>query len=84
MEWLLSSQPWPLLALATLLYAIGGAVYRLYFSPVAGFPGPRLAALTFLYEFYYDFFLQGRYSWKIQQLHTRYGTCIAPFQLQPL
>jgi hypothetical protein len=28
------------------LYTIYGAIYRLYLSPIAGFPGPKLAALT--------------------------------------
>lgn len=46
---------------------------RLYFCPVAAFPGPRLAALTFWYEFYYDVVCKGRYTWKIQQLHEKYG-----------
>lgn len=33
---------------ATLLcYLALTATYRLYFSPVSNFPGPRLAALTF-------------------------------------
>lgn len=33
-------------AALVLLYLIRGAVYRLYLSPLAKFPGPKLAALT--------------------------------------
>lgn len=42
----------PLVAGAFLLYTIYGAVYRLYLSPIAGFPGPKLAALTLWYVGY--------------------------------
>ena len=28
-------------------YIFFGAIYRLFFSPIAKFPGPRLAALSF-------------------------------------
>ena len=70
-----------LLSLYTLLlallafsaYCISLAVYRLYFSPIAKFPGPKLAALTLWYEFYYDVVQRGRYTWKIAELHERYG-----------
>jgi hypothetical protein len=34
---------------ALVLYLITGAVYRVYLSPVAKFPGPKLAALTLWY-----------------------------------
>jgi hypothetical protein len=37
---------------ALLLYTIYGAVYCLYLSPIAGFPGPKLAALTLWYVGY--------------------------------
>lgn len=48
-------------------------VSRLILSPIAGFPGPKLAGLTFWYEFYYDVVLRGRYLWKIAELHEQYG-----------
>lgn len=49
------------------------AYQRLYASPVAHIPGPKLAALTFWYEFYYDVILKGRYEWQIAELHKTYG-----------
>ena len=41
-------------ALLILLYLSGGAIYRLYFSPLAIFPGPKLAALTLWYSSFSD------------------------------
>ncbi len=64
---------WGLGACLIILYPIGLAIYRLYFSPVADFPGPKLAALTFWYQFYYDVIKQGRYTWQIAKLHDTYG-----------
>ncbi len=55
------------------IYLIGLAVYRLYLSPLAKFSGPKLAALTLWYEFYYDVIKRGRYTWKISELHKQYG-----------
>ena len=55
------------------LYGIALAIYRLTLDPLARFPGPRLAAATFWYEFYYDVVLGGKYTWKLGELHDRYG-----------
>ena len=55
------------------LYSIGLIVYRLLFSPLAGFPGPKIAAVTSWYEFYYDFFNSGKYIFEIERMHRKYG-----------
>lgn len=60
-------------ALLLLLSAAYGIVSRLVLSPIAKFPGPKLAALSFWYEFYYDVIQGGRYTWKIRELHDKYG-----------
>ena len=72
-------QSFPLLfESAILLLAIASlysAVWRLYFSPLSKFPGPRLAAMTLWYEFYYDVLKDGggKYIWEIQRMHNIYG-----------
>ena len=48
-------------------------VYSVYFGPLSKFQGPKLAAATLWYEFYYDVILRGNYTFKIQQLHRKYG-----------
>jgi hypothetical protein len=63
-----------IVALASwLLYSLVGGIYRLYFHPLAKFPGPKLAALTSWYEFYHDIIHRGCFIWKLQELHDRYG-----------
>ncbi|KAF8848110.1 cytochrome P450 [Acephala macrosclerotiorum] len=59
-----------------LLLTVFGAIRRLFFHPLAHIPGPRLAALTWWYEFYFDVVQRGRYVFKIQELHNQYGPII--------
>ncbi|RDW59056.1 hypothetical protein BP5796_11980 [Coleophoma crateriformis] len=68
---------------AWVVYVLGQAIHRLYFSPVAKFPGPKLAAVSFWYEFYYDVYLSGQYTFKIARLHEEYGPIIRinPYEL---
>lgn len=70
--------PEPSLAVLTgvaayLLYFVGLVIYRLYFSPIARFPGPKIAAATGWYEFYYDCWLNGKYIFEIEAMHKKYG-----------
>ncbi|OKP10347.1 Trichodiene oxygenase [Penicillium subrubescens] len=51
-------------------------VYNLFFHPLRHIPGPRLAAATYLPEFYYDVIKSGRYTRRIQQMHQQYGPIV--------
>ncbi|KAB8289893.1 hypothetical protein EYC80_010524 [Monilinia laxa] len=66
-----------------LLWTLYGAIYRLYFSPIAKFPGPKLAALTLWYEFYFNVILDGQWLWEIKRMHEQYGPIIRinPYEL---
>jgi len=50
------------------------AIYRLYFHPLRKFPGPKLAICTYLYEQYYEVIKQGQYTFKLRELHEKYGS----------
>lgn len=60
-------------------YLLGLAIYRLCFHPLASFPGPKLAAMTQWYEFYFDGVKGGKYLFKIAELHQEYGNDISLF-----
>jgi hypothetical protein len=49
------------------------SIYRLWFHPLRKIPGPKLAAVTHLYELYFDAIKGGRYLWEIEKLHEKYG-----------
>lgn len=55
------------------IYLIGFVIYRLYFHPLAGFPGPKLAAATAWYEFYFQYWLEGQYIFHTEKMVERYG-----------
>ena len=48
-------------------------VYRLFFHPLSRIPGPKIAAVSRLYDFYYDCILGGKFVFKIEELHKQYG-----------
>ncbi|KAI8625826.1 cytochrome P450 [Xylariaceae sp. FL1651] len=58
------------------VYAASLAIYRLFLSPLSTVPGPKLAALTYWYEFYYDGYLGGKYVFKVKKLHEKYGPIV--------
>ncbi|KAF2969426.1 hypothetical protein GQX73_g4121 [Xylaria multiplex] len=61
---------------SVLIYLTSQAIYRLHFSPLSSIPGPKLAALTYWYEFYYDGYQGGKYTFKIKEFHEKHGPIV--------
>ncbi|KAJ5575191.1 benzoate 4-monooxygenase cytochrome P450 [Penicillium hetheringtonii] len=57
-------------------YLIARTIYRLFFHPLSGFPGPKFAAISFLPEFYYDVIRRGMYIWEVERMHEEYGPIV--------
>lgn len=74
--------PWKLTFAATSTYFIYIAclvVYRIFFHPLAKFPGPRYAALSRWHECYFDVYQQGKFIFWIEEQHKKYGE---PFSIK--
>jgi cytochrome P450 len=56
-----------------ILYWVSKCIYNLYFHPLRNFPGPKIAAIGCEYEFYHDVVKDGRYLWKMEEMHKKYG-----------
>lgn len=61
------------LSLCILLWTVVTVIRRLYFSPLSKFPGPKLAAATLWYEFYFNIVSGGKFMWEIERMHKKYG-----------
>ena len=54
-------------------YCVCKCLYNIYFHPLSKIPGPKLAVMGSLYEFYYDVVKDGTYLWEIEKMHRKYG-----------
>jgi hypothetical protein len=61
------------------VYLSGLVIYRLFLSPLAKFPGPKIAAVTSYYELYYDVIHKGKYIFQIEKMHDKYGIFLLSF-----
>ncbi|EHK22093.1 uncharacterized protein TRIVIDRAFT_191731 [Trichoderma virens Gv29-8] len=61
-------------AQAVIIYCIWRIIYQIYFHPLSKFPGPWLAAVTYLYKF--RLVVSGNHHKIIDELHKKYGETI--------
>ncbi|KAJ8123130.1 hypothetical protein ONZ43_g851 [Nemania bipapillata] len=61
---------------ALTVHYIARIIHNLFFHPLSHIPGPRLAAATYIPEFYWDVVRSGRYTQQIIKMHQRYGPIV--------
>jgi hypothetical protein len=59
-------------AVLLVIYNIGLVIYRLYFHPLAKFPGPKLVAASTWYETFVDLFRHD-FPERLAKIHEQYG-----------
>jgi cytochrome P450 len=58
-------------------YRVALAIYNISpFHPLAHYPGPKIAAVSYIYEAYYDWWRVGRYTKVIARMHEQYGPIV--------
>lgn len=58
---------------SALVFLIVRSIYRIYFHPLSHIPGPKLAAASSAYEFYFNVVKGGKYMWEVGRMHEIYG-----------
>ncbi|KAF2685008.1 cytochrome protein [Lentithecium fluviatile CBS 122367] len=69
----------PAVFLLAVVYCFSLTIYRMYFSPIAKFPGTKLAAITHWYQKYFDLVAKrhgGQFLWEIKRMHEKYGPVV--------
>ncbi|KAJ5637529.1 hypothetical protein N7490_007408 [Penicillium lividum] len=51
-------------------------INRLYMHPLSKIPGPKLAAITSWYQFYYDIIENGTFIRQLPKLHEEYKSAV--------
>ncbi|KAL3464472.1 cytochrome P450 [Aspergillus heterothallicus] len=64
------------LGIGLAVYCATVSIYRLYFHPLSHIPGPKLAAISYGYEFYHNIIRGGLFIWEVRRLHEIYGPII--------
>lgn len=61
------------LASIWIVFHLASAFYNVFFHPLRHIPGPKLAAATYIPEFYWDVLRGGMYQKRILLMHEKYG-----------